>query len=128
MGAEPRTAAEHGPIDVLVHNAGVERPVALVDRTETGIDREIAINLTAPIQLTREVRPAMLERGRDAVVLVSSMSGTSPTPWNTVYAATNHGLVGLASSLRLELQGTGSTSGSCAPGSSPRPACGPTRG
>lgn len=101
------TAEADGPVDVLVHNAGIERPVALTDRTDDDIEREIGVNLTAPIHLTRRLLPAMVERGQGAIVMVSSMSGKTPTPYNSIYAATKHGLNGFASSLRIELADTG---------------------
>jgi short-subunit dehydrogenase len=49
----------------------------------------------------------MLARKRGAVVVVSSMSGKSPTPYNSIYAATKHGINGFVGSLRLELEGSG---------------------
>lgn len=96
-----------GEVDVLVNNAGVEVPVALVDQTEADVEQQLAVNLLAPMLLARAVVPGMVARGRGVVVAVSSMSGKSPTPWNAVYAATKHGLNGLMASLRLELAGTG---------------------
>ncbi len=110
-------AAVHaeGGLDVLVNNAGVEIPVSVLDHRPEDIDQEIAVNLTAPLQLTRALLPAMVERGRGCIVMVSSMSGKSPTPWNAVYTATKHGLVGFTASLDIELQGTGVHAGVVCP-------------
>lgn len=96
-----------GPVEVLVNNAGIEIAMALVDQTPEDVERQIAVNLTAPLLLTRAALPGMVARGRGRVVMVSSMSGKSPTPWNAVYTATKHGLNGFAASVRIELSGTG---------------------
>lgn len=105
-----------GDLDVLVNNAGVEIPVSVLDHRPEDIDQEITINLVAPLQLTRALLPGMVARGHGVVVMVSSMSGKSPTPWNAVYTATKHGLVGFTSSLAIELQGTGVHAGVVCPG------------
>lgn len=102
-----RLVATAGDVDVLIHNAGIEIAVALADQSPDDIGRQLDLNLAAPIQLTRALLPGMIARGRGAVVFISSMSGKTPTPWNSVYAATKHALVGFASSLRIELRGTG---------------------
>lgn len=111
-----REAEAVGPIEVLVNNAGVETPVAVVDQDPADIDFQVAVNLLAPIHLTRAVLPGMIARGRGAVVMVSSMSGKAPTPYNAIYAATKHGLNGFTASLRLELDGTGVRAGVVCPG------------
>lgn len=105
-----------GDLHVLVHNAGIEIPVSVIDHRAEDIDQEIAINLVAPLQVTRALLPEMVARGHGCVVMVSSMSGKSPTPWNAIYTATKHGLVGFTSSLDIELQGTGVHAGVVCPG------------
>lgn len=111
-----RLLEESGPLDVLVNNAGVEFTQRLVDQSEEQVRAQIEINLVAPIELTRATLPAMIARGRGVVVNVSSMSGKGATPFNSVYAATKHGLVGLSSSLDIELHGTGVHVGVVCPG------------
>lgn len=104
-----------GPLHAFVSNAGLEVPVAVADQTPEQIERQIAVNLTAPILLARAVLPGLIARGQGAIVLVSSMSGKSPTPFNAIYAATKHGLNGFSSSLRIELHGTGVHAGVVCP-------------
>ncbi|MFZ5477747.1 MAG: SDR family NAD(P)-dependent oxidoreductase [Myxococcota bacterium] len=110
-----RLLAAAGEVDVLINNAGLEIAVALADQTAEDVERQLALDLHAPIELTRRVLPGMIARGRGAVVMVSSMSGKSPTPYNSVYAAAKHGLAGLVSSVRIELAGTGVNIGTVCP-------------
>lgn len=110
-----RVEGDIGPVEVLVNNAGLEVPLAVVDQTPEDIERTLAVNLHAPLHLTRAVLPGMIARGRGVVVMVSSMSGKSPTPWNAVYTASKHGLNGFTASLRLELEGTGVRAGVVCP-------------
>jgi short-subunit dehydrogenase len=111
-----RLLSEAGPIDALINNAGVEVTLPLVDHSEADVAVTLETNLHAPIALTRLALPPMLARGRGAIVHVSSMSGKGPTPWNAVYAASKHGLVGFTSSLQVELHGTGVHVGVVCPG------------
>lgn len=104
-----------GPVDVLVNNAGVEIPVAVAEQGPGQIEKQVTVNLLAPMLLTRALLPGMIARKQGAVVFVSSMSGKSPTPYNAIYAATKHGLNGFTSSLRIELDGTGVTAGVVCP-------------
>lgn len=107
--------AAFGPTDVLVNNAGIESILPFIEHTEEDIHALVATNLDAPIQLCRLVLPGMLERRRGHIVNVASLSGKAPTPYNIVYAATKHGLIGFTYSLRAELHGTGVSASAVCP-------------
>ena len=96
-----------GPIDVLVNNAGVQivAPSETVDPAEG--DRLFAIDLLAPLRLTRAVLPGMIARGSGTIVDVVSMAALAPTPGMTHYNAAKAGLAAASESLRGELRGTG---------------------
>ena len=98
--------AAHGPVDVLVNNAGIETtdPVAVVDPAMARA--AVRLNLETPILLTRQALPGMLERGRGALVFTSSLAGTAGFPGMGPYCATKSGLNNFAASLRAELKGT----------------------
>ena len=107
--------AAFGPTDVLVNNAGIEAILPFPEYTEDDIHALVATNLDAPIQLCRQVVPGMLGRGRGHIVNVASLAGKAPTPYNTVYAATKHGLIGFTYSMRAELHGTGVSASAVCP-------------
>ena len=105
-----------GPIEGVVCNAGIETTLAFADQRPDEISRQIAVNLDAPLRLAHLVLPGLLAQDRGFIVFMSSMSGKTSTPFNAVYTATKHGLVGFTSSLRIELQGTGVHAGVVCPG------------
>jgi short-subunit dehydrogenase len=100
-----RTEEELGPIDILVNNAGIERVARFDEAPESDFTESLAVNLEAPILLTRAVVPGMLERGRGHVVNIASGAGKIGVPFATSYCASKHGLVGFTSALRCEYRG-----------------------
>ena len=118
-GAELDAALERGdevarlagdldqPVDVLVNcaGAGLVGPVAELDAR--AVERLVALNLTAPILLTRALLPRMLERRSGHVVNVASLVAHLPMRLEATYAATKAGLAGFTRSLRAELRGSG---------------------
>jgi uncharacterized protein len=99
--------AAAGDIDILVANAALPGSGRIDDFTPDQIDRTIAVNLRAPIELARELAPGMVERGAGQLVFISSMSGKIANGGGSVYSATKFGLRGFAAALRDELHGSG---------------------
>ena len=100
-----RTEAELGPVDILVNNAGIERVGRFDQAPESDFTDTLAVNLEAPILLTRAVVPGMLQRRRGHVVNIASGAGKVGVPFGTSYCATKHGLVGFTAALRSEYHG-----------------------
>ncbi|MGQ0839192.1 SDR family oxidoreductase [Actinokineospora sp.] len=99
------TAVERfGGLDILVANAGIGAYGGILDYSDEEIEQIIDTNLTGTIWSVRAAAPHLLERGGD-IVLVSSVAGLRGRADEAVYAATKHGLVGLAGSLDRELRG-----------------------
>jgi short-subunit dehydrogenase len=101
--AAARLAADAGPIDVLVANAGLPGTGRLEDFSPEELGRVLRVNLEAPIRLTHEILPRMQERGSGHLVYVTSLAGKAVTPRASLYAATKFGLRGFALGLREDL-------------------------
>lgn len=98
--------AAHGPIDVLVNNAGLETstPFAVEDIRE--IRAVTRVNLEVPLLLSRHVIPGMLDRDCGSIVFVSSLAGTAGFPGMSVYGATKSGILNFVAGLTRELKST----------------------
>ena len=96
-----------GGIDVLVNNAGNVRAGRLESIGEAEVLAQIALNLTAPILLTRAALPALRSSGNGLVVNVSSGIALIGMPFYTTYAATKAGIAHFGEALRRELHGEG---------------------
>lgn len=99
--------AGHGPIDVLINNAGVQIVEPAEEQDPAALQAMLALNLTVPMLLTRSVLPSMLARGAGTIVDVASVAALAPTPGMWGYNATKAGLGAASESLRGELRGTG---------------------
>jgi short-subunit dehydrogenase len=96
-------AAEAGPVDVLVNNAGIGWFGPLHELDSDTLERLVRVNLLAPVLLTRALLPGMLERGRGHVVNVGSIVGLVGAKGEAGYASTKGGLAAFTESLRQEL-------------------------
>ena len=96
-------AEEHGPIDVLVNNAGygLFGPVQTLAPDE--LRAQFETNVFAVVRLVRGVLPAMISQGRGTIVNVSSVVGRVGLPFHGAYASSKFALEGLSESLRTEL-------------------------
>jgi len=100
-----RVESEVGPIDILINNAGVETCGYFPGQSPAEIDATVRLNLLAPMQLTRQVLPRMIERGRGHVVVTSSVADMVSGSGLSVYGATKAGLTHFMDGLRHELKG-----------------------
>jgi short-subunit dehydrogenase len=105
-GLRERIYARIGPIDLLVNNAGVLASGELGTLTPAEIEAAVALNLAAPIVLTRQFLPDLAAR-RGAVILVGSTMSFVPLPAASIYSATKTGLRAFGQALRYELQPRG---------------------
>lgn len=84
----------YGRLDVLINNAGWAPPRRTVTKvSDAEQDRMIAVNLRAPITLTRMAAVQMLKQGAGTIVNVASTAGLKSPPMEAIYAATKAGLI-----------------------------------
>ena len=101
--------AEHGPVDVLVNNAGVMPSGAFLDQTPATDRLTMEVNVQGVLNGMRRVLPGMVERGRGHVVNIASLAGKFPVPGLAVYNASKFAVVGLTAATRLEMAPHGVT-------------------
>src|SRR4029077_8319013 len=85
-------AAEAGPVDILINNAGVYKFGATADTDDAFFDEHVNINLRAPYILVQQLVPGMAERGHGAVVNLSTVAATIPARTGGIYGATKAGV------------------------------------
>jgi NAD(P)-dependent dehydrogenase (short-subunit alcohol dehydrogenase family) len=94
-----------GPIDVLANVAGRGDPGGMpIERLDDALWQSVlAVNLAGPFYLCRAVLPGMAERGRGAIVNVSSLAGrTKSALGGLAYTASKSGLLGLTRHLAFD--------------------------
>ncbi|MGE4425694.1 MAG: SDR family NAD(P)-dependent oxidoreductase [Solirubrobacteraceae bacterium] len=110
----------YGRLDVLVSNAGVGIGGPVERTTTDRLDRQLAVNLRAPVLLLREavhlLRAAAAEHREALVVSTASLAGVIGEPMLGVYAATKGGLIAWTESMHRELSGEGIRSTALCPG------------
>jgi 3-oxoacyl-[acyl-carrier protein] reductase len=111
-----KAEAEHGPVEVVVANAGITKDTLLPMMKEETFTDVIDTNLTGAYRVAkRAVRPMLrLKRGR--IILISSVVAMLGSAGQTNYAASKAGLIGFGRSLARELGSRGITVNVVAPG------------
>jgi len=96
-------------LGVLVNNVGIMGPhfMPFLDMDQRIIEEMVRINVATATQLCHTLLPAMVSRGRGAVVNISSIMAYQPMAYCSLYTATKYFLQGFTLSLAQELQGTG---------------------
>lgn len=115
---EAFTEAEeaHGPVEVLVANAGITHDTLLLRMSEDDWASVIDTNLTGSYRVTKRAAKGMLRLKRGRIILISSVVGLLGSAGQTNYSASKAGLVGLARSLARELGSRSITTNVVAPG------------
>ena len=108
--------AAHGPVEVLVANAGITRDTLLLRMSDDDFTSVVETNLTGSFRCVKRASKGMIRLRRGRIVLISSVVGLYGSPGQVNYAASKAGLVGIARSLTRELGGRGITANVVAPG------------
>ncbi len=108
--------ASHGPVDVLVNNAGITRDKPLHKMEKAHWDAVISTNLDSLFNLSRSVIDSMRERNFGRIISISSINGQKGQFGQTNYSAAKAGLIGFTKALALETAAKGITVNAVAPG------------
>ena len=106
----------HGPVEVLVANAGITHDQLLLRMSEEDFTSVVDTNLTGSFRVVQRATKGMMRLKRGRIVLVSSVVGLLGSPGQVNYAASKSGLVGMARSITRELGARGVTANVVAPG------------
>jgi 3-oxoacyl-[acyl-carrier protein] reductase len=108
--------AAHGPVEVLVANAGVTADTLLLRMSEDDWSSVIDTNLTGSFRVAKRAAKGMLRLRRGRLIFISSVVGMLGSAGQVNYAASKAGLVGMARSLARELGSRSITANVVAPG------------
>jgi 3-oxoacyl-[acyl-carrier protein] reductase len=108
--------AEHGPVEILVANAGITDDTLLLRMTEDQFTRVLDANLTGSYRVAKRAAAKMLRARRGRLIFISSVVGLSGSAGQVNYAASKAGLVGMARSIARELGSRSITANVVAPG------------
>ena len=106
-----------GRIDGLVNNAGISQRSLAIETDFSVYRRIVDVDLMAPIALTQQLLPRMIEAGGGQIVAISSGAGIAGVPLRSAYCAAKHGLIGYHDSVRAENEHLGLKVLVVAPGS-----------
>ena len=116
VAAFAKVRAEHGPVDVLVNNAGITRDGMFRKMTRADWDAVIETNLTSLFNVTKQVIDDMVEKGWGRVINISSVNGEKGQFGQTNYSAAKAGMHGFTMALAQEVASKGVTVNTVSPG------------
>ncbi len=108
--------AEHGPIDVLVNNAGITRDNLLLRMKDEEWQAVIDTNLSSIFRMCKGVLRGMMKQRKGRIVNIASVVGLIGNPGQANYAAAKAGIIGFSKSLAKEIGSRGVTVNVVAPG------------
>ncbi len=114
--AVDRVAAELGPVDVLVNNAGWDELVPFMDTDEDFWNRVIEINFKGCLRLTRATLGGMIERRWGRIVNIGSDAGRVGSSLESVYSGAKGGVIAFTKTIAREAARSGVTANTVCPG------------
>ncbi len=108
--------AAHGPVEVLVANAGITADTLLLRMSDDDWANVIDTNLTGSFRLARRAAKGMLRLRRGRIIFISSVVGLLGSAGQVNYASSKSGLVGMARSIARELGSRSITANVVSPG------------
>jgi acetoacetyl-CoA reductase len=111
-----RVEVAHGPISVLINNAGIARDASLRKMEPAQWDEVLSVNLDSVFNLSKQVVDGMCDRGFGRIVNISSIIGQTGAFGQSNYAAAKAGMHGFTMALAREVARKGVTVNSISPG------------
>ena len=108
--------AAHGPVEVLVANAGITKDTLVLRMSEEDWGAVLDTNLTGSFRVAKRAAKGMLRQRKGRIIFISSVVGLLGSAGQVNYAASKAGLVGMARSLARELGSRSITANVVAPG------------
>ncbi len=108
--------AQHGPVEILVANAGITKDTLVLRMSDDDWSSVIDTNLTGSFRVAKRAAKGMLRLKRGRIIFISSVVGLLGSAGQVNYAASKSGLVGMARSLARELGSRSITANVVAPG------------
>jgi NAD(P)-dependent dehydrogenase (short-subunit alcohol dehydrogenase family) len=116
IAATAAKIAAHGPFDVLVNNAGTNRPKPVTETSEEDFDAVLDLNLKAAYFVAQSVARGMIEAGiKGSIIHMGSQMGHVGGPNRTLYCASKWAIEGLNKAIALDLAPHGIRSNTIAP-------------
>ena len=116
VDAFAKAVVEHGPIEVLVNNAGITRDRMFLKMSPEDWKAVIDTNLNSMFNVTKQVVPGMVEKGWGRIIQISSVNGEKGQAGQTNYSAAKAGMHGFTMALAQELAAKGITVNTVSPG------------
>ncbi len=108
--------AEHGRIDVLVNNAGIQFVTPVEEFPVEKWDMILAIDLSSSFHTIRHALPGMKKRKFGRIIQIASAHALVASPFKSAYVAAKHGIAGLTKTVALEAAEFGVTVNAVCPG------------
>lgn len=106
----------HGPISILINNAGIGASAKFLASNIDALDSMLDVNLKGAWRCIQRTLPAMLDAGWGRIINIASSAGLNGAPYVSAYCASKHGLVGLTRALAAEYAGQGVAIAAVCPG------------
>lgn len=108
LGALDRAVATNGPLDGLFLNAAAPGTYALTsDYTDEAFEETLRVNVWSPFWALRHVLPAMVARGKGAVLITGTLGAVRGMAGNMGYCVSKHATLGLARTVAMEVAASG---------------------
>ena len=116
VDAFKKVVSDHGPVDILINNAGITRDGAFRKMTRDDWSAVIDTNLNSLFNVTKQVIDGMVERGWGRIVNISSVNGQKGQFGQTNYSTAKAGIHGFTMALAQEVAAKGVTVNTVSPG------------